>query len=98
VIIAYGADCLRFVAYGYTLYAVGMTVIQAFNGAGDTLTPTWINFLCYWLLQIPMAYFLSQSLGYGPRGVFMALLITESLLAVVAILVFRRGRWKEMVV
>jgi Na+-driven multidrug efflux pump len=73
-------------------------VTQAFNGAGDTDTPTWINFFCFWMLQIPLAYVLAEPMGYGPRGVFAAVTIAESILAVVAVIVFRRGHWKLKIV
>jgi putative MATE family efflux protein len=92
---AIGVDCLRFVSYGYVSYAWGMVVVQAFNGAGDTRTPTLINLFCYWLWQIPLAYTLAMQFGYGPRGAFMAIGISETTLAIVAILAFRRGRWKN---
>ena len=98
VVVAYGVDCLRYISYGYGFYAVGMVVTQAFNGAGDTDTPTLINLVCFWLLQIPLAYVLAESLMHGPRGVFLAIAISESLLAVIAVAVFRRGRWKLKVV
>jgi Na+-driven multidrug efflux pump len=70
-------------------------MVQAFNGAGDTLTPTVINLFCYWLWQIPLAYGLSRIAGYGPKGVFTAIAIAQSTLAVVSMLVFRRGKWKQ---
>ena len=89
-----GAQCLRVVSYGYAFYAWGMVLVQAFNGAGDTVTPTWINLGCYWLFQIPLALGLAQALGYGPLGVFLAITLAESLLAVVGLVVFRRGAWK----
>ncbi len=88
------ADCLRFVSYGYVFYAWGMVMVQAFNGAGDTATPTLINIGCYWLWQIPLAYVLSST-AMGPRGIFLAILISESTLAVVGLLAFRRGGWKN---
>lgn len=91
----YAASCLRFVSYGYVFYAYGMVMVQAFNGAGDTVTPTVINLFCYWLWQIPMAYSLSRLAGFGPKGVFAAITIAESTLAVVAMLCFRRGKWKK---
>jgi putative MATE family efflux protein len=91
----YGTSCLRFVSYGYVFYAYGMVMVQAFNGAGDTVTPTLINLFCYWLWQIPIAYTLSRVLGFGPKGVFAAIAISESTLAVVSMLVFRRGKWKS---
>jgi putative MATE family efflux protein len=93
-----GAQCLRVVSYGYAFYAWGMVLVQAFNGAGDTVTPTWINLGCYWLFQIPLALGLAQALGYGPLGVFLAITLAESLLAVVGLLVFRRGAWKRQAV
>lgn len=89
-----GVDCLRYVSYGYVFYALGMVLVQAFNGAGDTFTPTVINLVCYWLLQIPLAYTLAHVLGLGPRGVFLAITIAESVIAVVGLIVFRRGKWK----
>jgi Na+-driven multidrug efflux pump len=69
--------------------------VAAFNGAGDTTTPTIINLACYWLFQIPLAYALALPVGMGADGVFIAIMVAESLLAVAAILVFRRGRWKQ---
>jgi putative MATE family efflux protein len=87
-------DCLRYVSYGYIFYAWGMVMVQAFNGAGDTLTPTLINAGCYWLWQIPLAYALSNT-AMGTRGIFLAIVISESTLAVVAMLAFRRGGWKN---
>ncbi len=73
-------------------------MVQAFNGAGDTTTPTWINLACYWLFQIPVAWVLARSLALGPLGVFLAITLAESAIAVVGLLVFRRGAWKRRVV
>jgi len=89
-----GAECLRIMSYGYLFYAYGMVMSQSFNGAGDTATPTWINLVCYWCLQIPLAWFLAFRMGLDERGVFWAIPAAESVLAVVAILLFRQGRWK----
>jgi len=97
-VLGYGASCLRLIGLGFPLYAVGMTMVQAFNGAGDTSTPTWLNLLCFWLLQLPLAYVLARSVDLGPTGVFVAAAIAESLLSVVAWIVFRRGSWKLKVV
>jgi putative MATE family efflux protein len=93
-----GALCLRVVSYGYAFYAWGMVLVQAFNGAGDTATPTWINLGCYWLFQIPLALALARGLDQGPLGVFLAITLAESLLAAVGLLVFRRGAWKRRAV
>jgi Na+-driven multidrug efflux pump len=71
-----------------------MVMVQAFNGAGDTYTPTWINLGCYWLFQIPFAYTLARTTGLEENGVFLAILAAETLLTAVSVLVFRRGRWK----
>jgi putative MATE family efflux protein len=94
----YGVDCLRIVAYGFLFYAYGMVLGQSFNGAGDTWTPTIINLFVFWLWEIPLAYVLSKVLGMGPRGVFVAITIAFSTLAVVSAVVFRQGRWKRKVV
>ena len=94
----YGVDCLRIVAYGFLFYAYGMVLGQSFNGAGDTWTPTIINLFVFWLWEIPLAYVLSVMAGLGPRGVFIAMMIAFSTLAVVSAAVFRRGRWKKRVV
>jgi len=95
-VVQIGVECLQYVSLGYPFYACGMTMEQAFNGAGDTWTPTRINLFCYWLLQIPLAWVLSQNANFGPRGVYLAICIAESVLAVISIILFRRGRWKEV--
>ncbi len=91
---AYGIDCLRIVAYGYLIYALGMVMVQAFNGAGDTVTPTIINIVAFWIVEIPLAYLLAITLDAGPQGVYYAILAAETLMAVIAAIAFRRGRWK----
>ena len=93
-----GIDCLRMVAYGYGFFALGMVLVQAFNGAGDTMTPTRINFFCYWLMQIPLAYGLAVYADLQAQGVYLAVPAAESLIAVVGYLVFRTGRWKQMAI
>ena len=94
----YGIDCLRIVSYGFLFYAYGMVLGQSFNGAGDAWTPTVINLFVFWLWEIPLAYVLSVWLNMGPEGVFVAITIAFSTLAVVSAVVFRRGRWKKRVV
>ncbi len=97
-LVAVGSDALRIVSYGYVCYAWGMVLMQAFNGAGDTRTPTFVNLLCFWCCQIPLAWWLSGPRGLGLPGVFWAITVSESLLAVVLVLLFRRGSWKTQVV
>ena len=97
-ILPIAVDCLRILSYGYAFYAWGMVLVQSFNGAGDTRTPTLINFACYWALQIPLAFVLARSLGYGARGSFSAVPIAESLLALTAFWIFRQGRWRTIIV
>jgi putative MATE family efflux protein len=95
---ALAAECLRIISYGYVVYAWGMVMVQAFNGAGDTTTPTWINLCCYWLFQIPLAYVLARSAGYGVHGVFWAIPIAEVMVAAAGVVFFRRGTWKTRMV
>jgi len=97
-VIPYGVDCLRIVASGFLFYAYGMVITQSFNGAGDTFTPTIINLFVFWLWEIPLAYVMALHFGIGPRGVFLAMTIAFSTLAVVSAVVFRRGNWKTRAV
>jgi MATE family, multidrug efflux pump len=93
-IVPYGVACLRYVSYGFLFYAYGMVLTQAFNGAGDTWTPTWLNLFVFWFWEIPLAWVLATVLGWGPQGVFVAITVAFSTLAVASALLFRRGRWK----
>lgn len=97
-VIPYGVDCLRIISYGFLFYAYGMVLTQSFNGAGDTWTPTIINLFVFWFWELPLAYVLAIRFAMGPRGVFIAITISFSSLAVVSALVFRRGKWKTRVV
>lgn len=87
--------CLWIVSTGFVFFAYGLVFTQAFNGAGDTWTPTWINFGCFWLFQIPLAWVLAIQLGLGPTGVYIAMTIAFSTLAIVSGAIFRRGEWKS---
>ena len=71
-----------------------MVITQSFNGAGDTYTPTVLNFICFWLIEIPLAYIMSISIGFHEKGVFWAIVIAESMLTIIGIIIFRRGKWK----
>ena len=91
---AYGSDCLRIIGYGYAFYGLAIVTESAFNGAGDTWTPTYINLAVLWAFEIPLAWLLSKHYGYGPQGVFWAITISFSIWTVVAALLFKRGKWK----
>jgi putative MATE family efflux protein len=90
--------CLRIVSAGFFFYAYGMVLTQAFNGAGDTWTPTLLNLICFWLLEIPLAWLLAHTLGLGPTGVFASITVAFSTVAALSGLLFRRGKWKVSVV
>ncbi|HEX9658584.1 MAG TPA: MATE family efflux transporter, partial [Bacteroidota bacterium] len=79
---------------GYPFYAYGMVIAQSFNGAGDTRTPTVINFFGFWMFQIPLAFTLANLLAVGPSGVYSAIAISESAIAIASIIIFRKGKWK----
>lgn len=97
-VLPYATDGLRIVALGFPLYAYGMVVNQSFNGAGDTWTPTYLNFFVFWLFELPTAYFIAVHLKMGPRGVFWAITLAFSVLAIASALLFKRGRWKTKAV
>lgn len=92
--LAWGIQCLRIVSCGFLFFAYGMVLTQSFNGAGDPWTPTWINLFCFWLFELPFAWFSAMVLGWGPTGVFITMTVSFSSLAVVSAYFFRRGRWK----
>lgn len=93
---AIGIQALRIICFGYIFFAYGMVIGQAFNGAGDTFTPLIISFVVFWLIQIPLAYLLALVYDWGPNGVFFCIAFCHSLYAIIAIALFRRGKWKEV--
>ena len=95
VVIDAGSLALRLVSFGYLAYGFGMVMPQAFNGAGDTLTPTLINLFCFWMIEIPLAWMLALVLGWAETGVYWAIVVSESMLAILGIVLFRMGRWKK---
>src|ERR1700731_2788179 len=94
-VIPLAASCLRILSYGNIGYAYGMVMLQAFNGAGDTITPTWVNLFGFWFLEIPLAYWLAIPMNLRSKGVFFSIVIAEGSIALAGILLFRRGRWKQ---
>ncbi|MCD4737416.1 MAG: MATE family efflux transporter [Bacteroidales bacterium] len=89
-----GAECLRIISFGFIAYGLGMVMVQSFNGAGDTRTPTWIYLFCFWLLEIPLAYVLAVTIDIGAKGVFWSITISETVMTIVAVILFRKGKWK----
>ena len=95
-VIAYGVQSLQIMGAGFIFYGISMVMSQALNGAGDTRTPTIINFVGFWMFQIPMAYLLSNVLGMKSTGVFIAIPVAETFIALLAWYYFKRGKWKEV--
>jgi len=95
LVVPLAASCLRIISYGNIGYAYGMVMLQAFNGAGDTVTPTIVHFFGFWLLEIPLAYFLAITVGLRSNGVYISIVVAECAIAAAGILLFRRGRWKR---
>jgi len=94
-VVALGAACLRIVSYGNLGYAYFMVMMQAFNGAGDTITPTIVNFFGFWLFEIPLAYILAKPAGMQSNGVYFSIAIAESSMAAASAILFKRGKWKK---
>jgi len=87
--------CLRVISFGYILYAIGMVMVQAINGAGDTATPILLNFIAFWLVEIPVAFLFTKVFDMGVIGVCYAILLAETILAILAMIIFKRGKWKN---
>jgi putative MATE family efflux protein len=95
-VIKIGALALRWVGSGFIFYGIGMVMMQALNGAGDTKTPTWISFFCFWLFQVPLAYLLAYSFHLKETSAFIAIPVAETMIALVAWYYFRKGKWKAV--
>lgn len=95
-VMKYGVQALQIMGAGYIFFGIGMVMMQALNGAGDTKTPTWINLACFWGLQVPLAYLLANTFHMGPKGAFLAIPIAETMLAMLAFYFFKKGKWKEI--
>ncbi|UOU99760.1 MATE family efflux transporter [Chryseobacterium daecheongense] len=93
---SFAKNALHIMSVGFIFYGIGMVMINAFNGAGDTWTPTWVNFFGFWLFQIPLAYLLSKYLDMGPKGVFISIPAAETLITIVAFILFKKGKWKTI--
>ncbi|MFC5048057.1 MATE family efflux transporter [Aquimarina hainanensis] len=98
LVVSSGALSLRMIAIGYVFYAYGMVIIQSFNGAGDTKTPTIINFFCFWLFQVPFAYIMALVFDWGVMGVLIAISLAEALIAIIGIVIFKKGNWKKVTI
>jgi Na+-driven multidrug efflux pump len=94
VVISWGTDALRIISYGYVSYALGMVMVQSINGAGDTYVPMFINLICFWMIEVPLAYLLARVLGFQQEGVYLSIVIAESVMAILGVIWFRMGRWK----
>lgn len=95
-VIKHASTALRLISTGYVFYGFGMVLTQAFNGAGETKTPTYINLISYWIIQLPIAYFAAIYYEQGPAAVYLSIAFAESLLALMAFKIFRKGKWKSM--
>lgn len=95
-VVAYGTEALRIIGSGYIFYGIAMVMTQALNGAGDTRTPTIINFVCFWLFQIPFAYVLAKGFGLGSTGAYLAIPAAQVLIALLAWYYFKKGNWKKI--
>lgn len=92
----YAKNALHIMSVGFVFYGIGMVTVNAFNGAGDTWTPTWLNFFGFWMFQIPLAYVLSKYFELGPKGVFIAIPVAETFITIVAFILFKKGKWKRV--
>ncbi|HMP30113.1 MAG TPA: MATE family efflux transporter [Saprospiraceae bacterium] len=96
IVVQAGTSCLRIMAIGYIIFGLGMVIMQAINGAGDTLPPTIFNVVCYWMIQLPLGYYLPKLFSHGEDGVYYAIIIAESIWTVIGVWYFNSGRWKKV--
>jgi putative MATE family efflux protein len=94
IVAGYAIDAARIISAGYVFYGIGMVMANAFNGAGDSRTPTYINLFGFWCFQIPLAYVLAKWMGLGPMGVFIAVPVSETAISITAFILFKKGKWK----
>jgi Na+-driven multidrug efflux pump len=94
VVVKAGTSCLHVMAIGYIIFGLGMVIMQAINGAGDTLPPTLFNLLCYWMIQLPLGYYLPQFFTHGEDGIYYAIIIAESIWTLIGVWYFKSGKWK----
>ena len=94
-VIHYGAEFLRIISYGFAAYGVGMVLVNSFNGAGDTKTPTYINILCFWMIEIPLAIVLSQWTELKYQGVFYSIIIAEIIMTSISAFIFKKENGKR---
>lgn len=97
-VVAIAVLALRIVSLGYIFYGVGMVMMNAFNGAGDSKTPTWVNLFWFWIFQIPVAYLVAIVWNWGPKGVFISIVVTETCITITSMILFKRGKWKTVTV
>lgn len=95
-VVSHGVEALQIIGLGYVFYGVAMVMMQSLNGAGDTRTPTMINLICFWLFQIPFAYFLAKGLDMGSTGAYIAIPAAETLIALLGWYYFKKGKWKQV--
>ncbi len=93
-VLAIGAQGLRYISFGFIAYALGMVIVQSFNGAGDTYTPMFINIISFWLIEMPLAYLLAIQFNFNERGVFITIIISQTIMTFLAVIFFRKGKWK----